>query len=73
MSGIQVGVRVRCFLPRIDGEDQCCVTMTDQQTICKDVHGEGTEKKFTFDYSLWSFDGYLTRDDGYTYPDGPNS
>ena len=30
MSGIQVGVRVRCFLPRIDGEDQCCVTMTDQ-------------------------------------------
>ena len=48
MSGIQVGVRVRCFLPRIDGEDQCCVTMTDTQTIMNDVHGEGGEKKFTF-------------------------
>lgn len=47
--------------------------MTDVQTICKDVLGEGTEKKFTFDYSIWSHDGYLTRDDGYTYPDGPDS
>jgi hypothetical protein len=40
MSGIQVGVRVRCFLPRIDGEDQNCVTMTDTQTIMTDVHGD---------------------------------
>lgn len=47
--------------------------MTDTQTICRDILGDGAEKKFTFDYSLWSFDGFLTRDDGYTYPDGPNS
>ena len=73
MSGIQVGVRVRCFLPRIDGDDQCCVSMTDTQTICTDVLGEGGEKKYTFDYSLWSFDGYITMENGYTKPDGPNS
>ena len=42
--------------------------MTDVQTICKDVLGTGEEKKFTFDYSFWSHDGYGTREDGYTYP-----
>ena len=45
-----------------------CVSMTDVQTTCKDVLGSGEEKKFTFDYSFWSHDGYGTREDGYTYP-----
>ena len=39
----------------------------------KDCHGDNQEKKFTFDYSLWSFDGFKTREDGYTEADGPNS
>lgn len=47
--------------------------MTDTQTIMKDCHGDNQEKKFTFDYSLWSFDGFKTREDGYTEADGPNS
>ena len=47
--------------------------MTDVQTKCKNVLGENEEKKYTFDYSFWSFDGYLTRDDGYTYPDPASS
>jgi len=29
MSGVQVGVRIRPFLPKIDGEDVICVDMTD--------------------------------------------
>ncbi len=69
MSGIQVGVRVRPFLPKIDGEDQLCISMTDTQTICKDVLGEGTEKKFTFDYSFQSHSGYHELEDGYCEPD----
>jgi len=42
--------------------------MTDVQTIAKDINGTGEEKRFTFDYSFWSHDGYDTREDGYTYP-----
>lgn len=64
---------MRCFLQKIDGDDTCCVSMTDTQTIMKDCHGDNQEKKFTFDYSLWSFDGFQTREDGYTEKDGPNS
>jgi hypothetical protein len=47
--------------------------MTDTQTICTDKHGDNSVKKFTFDYSLWSFDGYTTMENGYAKPDGPNS
>jgi hypothetical protein len=68
MSGIQVGVRIRPFLPKIDGEDVCCVEMTDTETKCTHILGSKEEKRFTFDFSFWSFDGYGTRDNGYTYP-----
>lgn len=37
MSGVQVGVRIRPFLPKIDGEDTLCVSMTDTETIVTDV------------------------------------
>ena len=42
--------------------------MTDTETKCTNVLGDNQEKKFTFDFSFWSFDGYGTREDGYTYP-----
>jgi len=29
MSSIQVGVRIRQFIPKIDGKDVCCVKMID--------------------------------------------
>jgi kinesin family protein 1 len=70
MSGVQVGVRIRPFLPKIDGtDDVCCVNMTDMETKVTNVYGDKEEKRFTFDYSFWSHDGYLTREDGYTYPE----
>jgi len=60
---------VRPFLPKIDGEDTLCVAMTDTETCVKDVIGQKPDKRYTFDNSFWSFDGYKTREDGYTYPD----
>lgn len=68
MSGVQVGVRIRPFLPKIDGEDKLCVDMTDTETMVTDVLDSNAEKKFTFDFSFWSFDGYAEKDDGYCYP-----
>ena len=68
MSGVQVGVRIRPFLPKIDGDDILCVTMTDTETTLKNLLGNKEEKKFTFDFSFWSHDGYDTREDGYTFP-----
>jgi len=53
-------------LPKIDGEDVLCVDMSDVETKCTNVLGEKEEKRFTFDYSFWSHDGFKTRDDGYT-------
>ena len=43
--------------------------MTDTETCVKDVIGQKPDKRYTFDNSFWSFDGYKTREDGYTYPD----
>lgn len=69
MSGVQVGVRIRPFFPKMDGEnDVCCVEMTDTETKVTNILGDKEEKRYTFDYSFWSHDGYGTRDDGYTYP-----
>ena len=66
MSGVQVGVRIRPFLPKIDGDDVLCVAMTDTETTVTNILGAKEEKKFTFDFSFWSFDGYKTLDNGYT-------
>jgi kinesin family protein 1 len=68
MSGVQVGVRIRPFLAKIDGEDQLCVTMTDKETKVTHLLGSNEEKRFTFDFSFWSFDGYGVKEDGYCYP-----
>lgn len=42
--------------------------MTDTETTVTNLLGDKSEKRYTFDFSFWSHDGYLTRDDGYTYP-----
>jgi len=70
MSGVQVGVRIRPFLPKIDGEDELCVAMTDTETKITDMLDSQEEKKFTFDFSFWSHDGFKTLENGYTEPDG---
>jgi hypothetical protein len=40
-------------------------------TTIKDVDDSQEEKKFTFDYSFWSHDGFHDVD-GYSEPDEPN-
>ena len=46
MSGVHVSVRVRPFLPKIDGDDICCVDMTDVQTVLTDKKGDGDVKRY---------------------------
>jgi len=68
-----VAVRVRSFLPKIDKEDICCVQMTDTETTLINHLGAKNERKFAFDYSFWSFDGFRVREDGYLEPDSASS
>ncbi|XP_078482657.1 uncharacterized protein LOC144743271 isoform X2 [Ciona intestinalis] len=42
--------------------------MVGNTTILKDPDGKQDDKKFTFDYSYWSHDGYEEQDDGYYAP-----
>jgi hypothetical protein len=66
---IQVGVRVRPFNSREkDRESVCIIEMPgNNQTIIKDELGR--EKKFTFDHSFWSHDGFRTLENGYLEPE----
>ena len=66
---IVVGVRVRPFNTREkDRNSVCCIDMPGgNQTIIRDDLGK--EKKFTFDHSFWSHDGFRTLEDGYMEPE----
>ena len=66
---IVVGVRVRPFNTREkDRQSVCCIEMPGaNQTIIRDDLGK--EKKFTFDHSFWSHDGFKVLEDGYMEPD----
>ena len=66
---IVVGVRVRPFNQREkDRQSVCCIEMPgNNQTV---IHDElGKEKKYTFDHSFWSHDGFRTLENGYMEPD----
>jgi len=56
-------------LTKIDGDDKLCVDMTDTETIVTDILDTQEEKKYTFDFSFWSHDGYKTLENGYTEPE----
>ena len=66
---IQVGVRVRPFNGREkERESECVIEMPgNNQTVIKDELGR--EKKFTFDHSFWSHDGFRTLENGYLEPE----
>lgn len=42
--------------------------MNGNTTIINDPNQKTGEKKFTFDFSYWSHDGYREREDGYLEP-----
>jgi len=47
--------------------------MTDTETTLINILGAKNERKFAFDYSFWSFDGFRVREDGYLEPDSASS
>ncbi|EDQ91195.1 uncharacterized protein MONBRDRAFT_17919 [Monosiga brevicollis MX1] len=68
-DNVKVAVRVRPFNRREkDRNAQLCIEMKGAQTI---IRGDAGEKKFTFDYSYWSHDGFEEREDGLLVPTSP--
>lgn len=48
------------------------IKMEGQTTLIADPENPGAEpRKFTFDYSYWSHDGFKELEDGYLEPDDP--
>ena len=65
---VKVAVRVRPFNTREkDNNSNCCIEMIQNQTTIKDELGQ--PRTFTFDYSFWSHDCYIEKEDGYLAPD----
>lgn len=72
---VQVGIRIRPFNSREKGLGAtCCIETEGPQTIAHDLsppeEGKGPKepKKFTFDASFWSFDGFVEEPNGYMSP-----
>eukprot|EP00742_Colponemidia_sp_Colp-10_P006091 GILJ01006518.1.p1 GENE.GILJ01006518.1~~GILJ01006518.1.p1 ORF type:complete len:1181 (-),score=265.27 GILJ01006518.1:214-3756(-) len=66
MSGVKVAVRVRPFNQREkDLNAVCCIKMDGPTTSIVDVEGGAAPRDFAFDYSFWSHDGGVEREDGY--------
>ena len=67
---VRVAVRVRPFNTREKNlKCDCVVDMQDPMTILKPYKGE-SERKFTFDFSFWSFDEFVEEENGYMKPTG---
>ena len=45
--------------------------MVGNTTTITDPNGKAPEKKYTFDFSYWSHDGFREREDGYLEPAEP--
>ncbi|CAL1537456.1 unnamed protein product [Lymnaea stagnalis] len=69
-ENVKVAVRVRPFNARETNRGaQLIISMGDKQTMIKDPENLTAEpKKFAFDYSYWSHDGYTENKDGYLSP-----
>lgn len=60
---IKVAIRVRPFNPReLKLKTELCVKMVDNTTIL--TSEDGKERKFAFDYSFWSHDGFREEENG---------
>uniref|UniRef100_UPI000180AFDB kinesin-like protein KIF28P n=1 Tax=Ciona intestinalis TaxID=7719 RepID=UPI000180AFDB len=66
---VKVAVRVRPFNEREKSRSsRLIINMNGGTTIISDPDDKYPDKKFTFDFSYWSHDGYRERDDGYLEP-----
>ena len=71
-ENIKVAVRVRSFNDRErEMNSKCVVEMNGNQTTLRAPQNDSSsgDKTFGFDYSYWSFDGFVVQDDGYLAPD----
>ncbi|CEM39802.1 unnamed protein product [Vitrella brassicaformis CCMP3155] len=53
---------------------QLCIDMQGKNTVIRNLEeegGRGGERKFAFDYSYWSHDGFETDENGYSFPVNP--
>jgi hypothetical protein len=67
-ENIKVAVRVRPFSEREKNRRALLIiSMKDKETVIMNPADSST-KQFWFDYSYWSHDGYVVRDDGYHAP-----
>lgn len=70
-ESVKVAVRVRPFNRREkEADSKLCVAMSGPTTIITNPE-TGEERKFAYDYSYWSFDGYTVQPDGYNKGDSP--
>lgn len=76
-ENVKVAVRVRPFNQReLNKKAKLIIQMRGNTTAIMDpvfMDKPGVEpKKFTFDYSYWSHDGFSEREDGYLFPTEPS-
>ncbi len=70
-ENVKVAVRTRPFNQREkDAKSKLIVQMNGPQTIITDPK-TNEEKKFAFDFSYWSHDGFKTESNGYFSPESP--
>ncbi|KAK7109966.1 hypothetical protein V1264_013912 [Littorina saxatilis] len=71
---VKVAVRVRPFNSRESNRKAAVIIgMTGNSTSIKNPENLSAEpKKFAFDYSYWSHDGYKEEADGYLSPSAAN-
>ena len=68
-ENVRVAVRVRPFNKREIGRNaRLIIDMNGNTTTITNPENQET-KKFAFDYSYWSFDGFKEEADGYCAPD----
>lgn len=71
MENIKVAVRLRPFTEKERQRGSKRIVDIEQNTIALDSpkHGASSLKKFTFDYSYWSHDGFKRNNEGVNVPD----
>ena len=73
-ENLKVAVRVRPFNDREKKRAaRLIVDMNGNTTKITNPNDKNDSKKFTFDYSYWSFDGCKTEKDGYCSPDSKHA
>jgi hypothetical protein len=70
VENLKVAVRTRPFNKReLDRNAKCIIGMDGKNTSIQHPSDSKDVKKFAFDYSYWSHDGFKDNAEGYSAPD----